>query len=162
LGSSLAPGLPLRQFVSLKFESDSVMTTLRILVVDDNKALRDAVRRLLAFRPHWEICGEATNGREAIEKSVELHPDVVLMDIGMPEMDGLQATRRLGELAPEIEVLVFTEHESRHAMAAALEAGARGYLAKSRAGQLGEAIEAIAQHQPYSALNEALSKRTSA
>ncbi|PYX78261.1 MAG: hypothetical protein DMG70_32440 [Acidobacteria bacterium] len=138
------------------------MTTLRILIVDDNKALRDAVRRLLAFRPSWEICGEATNGREAIEKSVELHPDVVLMDIGMPEMDGLQATRRLGELAPEIEVLIFTEHESKHAMAAALEAGARGYLAKSRSSQLGEAIETIAQHQHYSALAKELSKHTNA
>jgi len=105
------------------------MTTLRILIVDDNKALRDAVRRLLAFRPSWEICGEATNGREAIEKSVELHPDVVLMDIGMPEMDGLQATRRLGELAPEIEVLVFTEHESKHAMAAALDTSPNHALA---------------------------------
>ncbi|HEY7615382.1 MAG TPA: response regulator transcription factor [Terriglobales bacterium] len=138
------------------------MNTVRVLIVDDNKSLREAVRRMLAFWPSGEVCGEASNGREAIEKCVELHPDVVLMDIGMPEMDGLAATRRLGELAPEIEVLVFTEHESQHAMAAALGAGARGYLAKSKSTHLREAIEAVAQHQHYSGLKSELSRHTSA
>jgi DNA-binding NarL/FixJ family response regulator len=120
----------------------------RILVVDDSKALRDAVRRLLAGLPDWEICGEAGNGREGVEKAIELRPDVVLMDVGMPELDGLEATRRIRKQI-DTEVLVFTQYDSRQAAEEAIAAGARGYLPKSRAVDLIEALTAVAQHRDY-------------
>lgn len=120
----------------------------RVLVVDDSKALRDAVRRLLADLPDWEICGEACNGREGVEKALELRPDVILMDIGMPELDGLEATRRIRKQL-DTEVLVFTQYDSRQAAEEALEAGARGCLPKSRAADLVEALTAVVQHQNY-------------
>lgn len=141
-----------------KSEAFSVMTqqdsvrSVRVLIADDNKALREAVARLLSSVPHVEVCGEAENGREALERAVRLRPDVVLMDVGMPELNGLEVTRKLRRLAPAVEVLVFTQHDSRHAMQAAMDAGARGYLAKSHAAALVDAIRTVARHQQYSSL----------
>jgi DNA-binding NarL/FixJ family response regulator len=126
--------------------SDDV--TRRVLIVDDSKALRDALRRLLADLPEWEICGEASNGREGVEKALELRPDVILMDVGMPELDGLEATRRIRKQL-DTEVLVFTQYDSRQAAEEAVEAGARGYLPKSRASDLVEALTAVVQHRSY-------------
>ncbi len=120
----------------------------RVLVADDSQPLRVAVRRLLADIPNWEICGEAANGREAVEKALELRPDVILMDIGMPELDGLEATRKVLQQL-EVEVLVFTQYDSQQAGQEALSAGARGYLPKSRASDLLQALETVAQHQNY-------------
>lgn len=127
-------------------QSDSMIG--RVLVVDDSKALREAVRRLLADLPDCEICGEAVNGREGVEKALELRPDVILMDIGMPELDGLEATRRIRKQL-DTEILVFTQYDSRQAAEEALAAGARGYLPKSRAADLIEALTAVAQHRDY-------------
>jgi len=129
---------------------------VRILVVDDNKALRDAVGRLVKSVPGLEVCGEAENGREAIQKTIDLQPHVVLMDIAMPDINGLEATRELRRVAPRAEVLVFTEHESRQAMQAAMDAGARGYLAKTQASLLVEAVRTVARHRPYSSLARAI------
>lgn len=125
---------------------------VRVLVADDNQTLREAVIRLLSSVPNIEVCGEAENGREAFDQALDLRPDVILMDVGMPELNGLEVTRKLRNVAPKIEVLVFTQHESRHAMQAALDAGARGYLAKSHAASLIEAIRTVARHQQYSSL----------
>jgi DNA-binding NarL/FixJ family response regulator len=121
----------------------------RVLVVDDSKPLRDAVQRLLADLPGWKICGEATNGREAIDMALELQPDVILMDVSMPEVDGFEATRRIRQHL-DIEVLIFTQYDSQQAGQEANAAGARGYLPKSRAAKLVEALEAVVQHQSYS------------
>jgi DNA-binding NarL/FixJ family response regulator len=112
-------------------------------VVDDSKPLRDAVRRLLSELPEWEICGEASNGREAVEMALDLQPDVILMDVGMPELDGLEATRRIRRQL-DVGVLIFTQFDSQQALEEALAAGARGYLPKSRAGELVHALEAVA------------------
>jgi DNA-binding NarL/FixJ family response regulator len=141
-------------------DSDS-QVCVRLLVVDDNKALRNAVARLVKAVPGLELCGEAENGREAINKTVDLQPDVVLMDIAMPEINGLEATRQLRKVAPRTEVLVFTEHESMQAMQAAMDAGARGYLAKTHASSLVEAVRTVARHRPYSSLARAIGAPTS-
>ncbi len=124
------------------------MPVRRLLVVDDSQALRNAVHRLLTDLPAWEICGDAANGREAVEKALELHPDVVLMDIGMPEVDGLEATRRILKQL-DVEILVFTQYDSFQAGQEAIAAGARGYLPKSRAVDLLEALETVVQHRNY-------------
>ncbi len=133
---------------------------MRVLIADDNRSLRYAVGRMLATDPTMNVCGEAENGREALAKTVDLRPDVVLMDIAMPEMNGLEVTREVRRLAPAVEVLVFTQHDSTHAMQAALDAGARGYLAKTHAGSLLEAIRTVARHQRYSSLPGIIGKPT--
>lgn len=138
------------QSQTLSRKNSAPMPVWRVLVVDDSKALRDAVNRLLADLPGWQICGEATNGREAIEKALELEPDVILMDVGMPELDGLEATRRIRQRL-DVEVLIFTQYDNRQAGQEALAAGARGFLPKSRAANLVEALEAVVQHQNYPA-----------
>jgi DNA-binding NarL/FixJ family response regulator len=137
-------------------ESAEPQMCVRILVVDDNAALRNAVGRLIKCVPGMEVCGEAENGREAIQRTIDLQPDVVLMDIGMPDLNGLEATRKLRKVAPRAEVLVFTEHESTHAMQAAMDAGARGYLAKTHAASLVDAVKTVARHRRYSSLARAV------
>jgi DNA-binding NarL/FixJ family response regulator len=143
-------------FAEIPPRNSEPQTAVRILVVDDNKALRDAVGRLVKSVPGLEVCGEAENGREGVRKTIDLQPDVVLMDIAMPDVNGLEATRELRRVAPRTEVLVFTEHESRHAMQAAMDAGARGYLAKTHASSLVEAVRTVARHRPYSSLARAI------
>jgi DNA-binding NarL/FixJ family response regulator len=125
------------------------VATIRILVVDDSAVLRDAVRGLLSNSDAIDICGEACNGYEALEKALKLCPDVIVMDIGMPAMDGLEATRRLLRANSTAEVLMFTEHNSEHARDACLQAGARGYLSKAQAADLPEAIRTVASHATY-------------
>jgi DNA-binding NarL/FixJ family response regulator len=127
-------------------------STIRILIVDDSALLRDAVRRMLSDTDSLVVCGEACNGYEALEKAAQLMPQVIVMDIGMPGMDGLEATRRLRQANAASEVLIFTEHDSEHARDACLGAGARGYLSKSRACQLADAIRAVAHHETYDVL----------
>lgn len=136
-----------------EMEDPSGTSVRRVLIVDDSKALRDAVRRLLADLPQWDICGEAENGREAIEKALELRPDVVLMDVGMPELDGFQATRRIRQQV-NTEVLIFTQYDSPAAWQEAVAAGARGYLPKSRAADLVTALTAVALGQTYTGQNQ--------
>jgi DNA-binding NarL/FixJ family response regulator len=138
------------------------ISPVRVLIADDNKALRDAVTRLLTAVPEVEVCGEADNGRDALNMSIGLKPDVVLMDIAMPEMNGLEVTRQLRRVTPTVEVLVFTQHDSTHAMQAALDAGARGYLAKTQAGSLLEAIRTVSRHQRYSSLHRLVSASATA
>lgn len=111
--------------------------------------VRDALRRLLESRASWRVCGEASNGREAIEKAKELVPDGIIIDINMPVMDGLEATRQLRKVLPAVNVLILTQHDSEYAMSAAAEAGAHGYLAKSQARQLFEGVEAVRARKLY-------------
>lgn len=127
------------------------VSSIRVLVVDDSPVLRDAVRRILSESETLEVCGEACNGYEALEKAAKMQPEVILMDIGMPAMDGLEATRRLRRVNCRSEVLIFTEHDSVYARDACLEAGARGYLSKSHSTDLAQAIRTVANHQTYGA-----------
>ena len=104
---------------------------LRILVADDHELVRRGIRGQLHARRGWIIVGEATNGREAVEKASKLRPDVAIVDISMPDLDGLQATRQIREATPNTEVVVLTMHESDQMVRRVLEAGARGYVLKS-------------------------------
>src|SRR6195256_287632 len=104
---------------------------LRILVADDHELVRRGIRGLLRTRRGWTVVGEAMNGREAVEKANRLKPDVAILDISMPDLDGLQATRRIREAVPTTKVVVLTMHESDQLVRRVLDAGALGYVLKS-------------------------------
>jgi DNA-binding NarL/FixJ family response regulator len=126
------------------------MNPLRVLVADDHEVVRRGLRALLETQRGWEVCGEATNGREAVEKANECRPDVVLLDLCMPELGGLETTRQILKTVPGTEILVLTMHESEQALQDVLEAGARACLMKSDAGRdLLAAVQALSHHQPF-------------
>jgi DNA-binding NarL/FixJ family response regulator len=117
----------------------------RILIVDDHEVIRKGVRSvLLRARPEWEICGEASDGKQAIEAVLRLEPDVVILDVTMPTMSGLQAAPQIAKLAPGCRILIFTMHESERITNDVRAAGAHGYVQKSQAGRdLIVAIDAL-------------------
>jgi DNA-binding NarL/FixJ family response regulator len=128
---------------------------VRILLVDDHPIVRQGLRTLLEGRPGWEVIGEASDGIEALEKVESLQPDVVVLDITMPRMNGLEACRRIQQQpkVSDLEVLVVTQHDSPQMMREALDAGARGYVVKSNAARdLLEAVEAVSQHREFTAM----------
>ena len=117
---------------------------LRILLADDHEIVRRGLSALLQRHEGWEICGEAADGREAVEKAKQLNPDVVIVDIGMPTLNGLDATRRLLQHDPNFKVIVLTVTDADQVIREALEAGARGFVLKSDAARdLIAAIEAL-------------------
>ncbi len=125
------------------------MKPVRILVADDHEVVRRGLRAILETREGWEVTGEAATGREAVDQAKQLKPDVVVLDLVMPEMNGLEATRRILKAAPTAEVLILTMHEPEHLMHEVLTAGARGYLLKSDAGrELVAAVDALSRHVP--------------
>ena len=107
------------------------MKKLRILSADDHGLVRRGIREVLHSRPGWRVAGEATNGREAVAKAIELRPDVAVVDVGMPELDGIEAARQIRESVPETKILVLTINESESVIRRALDAGVDGYLLKS-------------------------------
>jgi len=107
------------------------MKKLRILVADDHELVRHGIRGLLRARRGWRVIGEAANGREAVEKTNKLKPDVAILDVSMPDLDGLQATRQIRDASPNTEVVVLTMHDSDQMVRRVLDAGALGYVLKS-------------------------------
>lgn len=107
------------------------MRGLRILIVDDQPAIQSGIRGLLSQRKEWEVCGEAADGVEAIAKTKSLCPDVVLMDIAMPGMDGIEATRVLSREAPSSKIVIVSQNDPGIVRRQAQDAGAVGYVAKS-------------------------------
>jgi DNA-binding NarL/FixJ family response regulator len=126
------------------------MTPVRILIVDDHAVVRRGVRALLESQPDWEVSAEATTGREAVDLARRLQPDVVIMDLSLPQLNGLDATRQILKESPRTEVLVLTMHHSEELARNVLQAGARGYVLKSDADQnLIAAVESLRQHRPF-------------
>lgn len=103
----------------------------RVLVVDDHQVMRKGVRALLDNDPAWDVCGEAENGRQAIEKVHELHPDLVILDLTMPEMNGLEAARQIRQISPATKIVIFSMHESPQVRKEARDAGADAFVSKS-------------------------------
>lgn len=124
--------------------------SVRILVVDDHEVVRRGVVALLSSQTDYEVCGEAIDGHDAVEKALELQPDVIVMDISMPNLNGLEATRLIRHRLPHSEVLVLSQHESGEMVRQAFNAGARGYVVKSSiARDLLKAVDAVGQHEPF-------------
>lgn len=134
------------------------MEKIRVLIADDHTLVREGLRALLQGEGGFEVIAEASNGHEAIERALEMRPDVILMDIGMPKLDGLEATRRIVKASPGIRVLVLTVHETEDYFFRALEAGAQGFLVKDAAStELIAAVRAV--HQGGMFLYPPLAKR---
>ena len=120
------------------------MQKIKVMIVDDHAILRDGIRALLGLHDDVEIIGEASEGKEAVEKALELEPDVVVMDIAIPGMDGLEATRRIKKKNSKVQILVLTQHDNKEYVLSAIKAGAAGYVPKRAMGsELVSAIRAV-------------------
>ena len=133
------------------------MAPLCILVADDHQVVRTGLRTLLESKAGWQVCAEAANGREAVQKAGELQPDVAVLDIGMPLLNGMEATRQIRKVSPKTEILILTMHDSELMIQGVLDAGAHGYILKDDADRnLLAAVDSLRRHKPY------LSSRVSA
>ncbi len=141
--ATLTPGLVfIGNWLSIVTIEGTAMTTndslVRILVADDSELM-------------WIVCGEGTDGKEAFEKAIQLNPDVILIDVSMPRLNGFEAAKRIHEQVPDSEILIVTEHDSRTLAALPSQPGVRGYVVKSRISvDLIRAVEAASKHQPVS------------
>jgi DNA-binding NarL/FixJ family response regulator len=134
----------------LKAPSLESPMVIRILVVDDHPVVRRGLKNLLGAQPGLEVIDEAADGVEAVQKSGQLKPDLVVLDLSMPRMGGLEACRLIRQAAPESEVLIVTQHDSQQMMHEAGAAGARGYVVKSNIGRdLLKAVVATSEHKPF-------------
>jgi len=124
--------------------------SLQILIADDHGVVRRGLRAILESRKDWRVCGEATNGIEAVEMAKKCRPTVAVVDISMSELNGVEATRRIQRVSPTTEVLILSMHESDLLLRQALEAGARGYMLKDDADRnLLAAVETVCKHERY-------------
>jgi DNA-binding NarL/FixJ family response regulator len=129
------------------------MAPLRILIADDHAVVRTGLRTLLESRAGWQVCAEAVDGRDAVDKAAKHKPDVAVLDIGMPLLNGVDATRRIVKSSPQTRVLILTMHESDELVQQVIEAGARGYILKDDADRvLLAAVEALRLNKPYFSL----------
>jgi DNA-binding NarL/FixJ family response regulator len=126
------------------------MRPVQILLADDHEVVRKGLRALLEAQPGWKVIAEATDGRDAVEKAKDMHPDVAIVDIGMPSLNGLEATRQIVKKAPRTRVLVLTMHDTNPLIQQVVKAGARGYVLKSDvASDLVSAVEALCRDQTF-------------
>jgi DNA-binding NarL/FixJ family response regulator len=126
------------------------VNVLRILIADDHEVARKGIRSLLENHPGWEVCAEAKDGREAVEFAESLRPDVLLLDIGMPNLNGLDAARQILATDPDARILILTVHDTEQIVREVLAAGARGFLLKSDAGRdLVAAVEALQRRRTF-------------
>src|SRR4051794_38946570 len=123
---------------------------IRILLADDHDIVRRGLKALLEERDGWEICGEAIVGRDAVELARQMQPDIAIIDLMMPDLNGLETTRQIRRVSQRTQVLIFTMHQNEHIIHDVLDAGARGYLLKSDAEQyIVIAVETLLRRQPY-------------
>jgi DNA-binding NarL/FixJ family response regulator len=123
---------------------------LRILIADDHEIVRRGVRNIISAHPGWEVCGEAADGREAGEIGLREKPDIAILDVSLPGLNGIGVARQLRQALPRLEVLFFTMHDDEETMIAGLGVGARGYLQKTDTDQhLVAAVSALGAHRPY-------------
>jgi DNA-binding NarL/FixJ family response regulator len=105
----------------------------RFLIVDDSELVRKSLRTVLRANPNWEICGEAADGESAVQLFKELHPNIVILDFQMPGMNGIETARRMSEIAPDVPIILFTQHASSDLERHAREAGIRSVVSKTNA-----------------------------
>ena len=126
------------------------MTPLSILIADDHAVVRAGLRTLLESRPRWQVCAEAADGRDAVEKAAKHKPQIAILDIGMPLLNGVEAARQIRKASPSTEILILTMHESDDLVQQVVGAGARGYILKDEADRvLLDAVQALSQHKPF-------------
>ena len=126
------------------------MTNLKILIADDHDVVREGIRALIEHEPDWEVCGVAANGREAVEQAEKLQPDVIVIDMTMPELNGVEAIRQIKRILPKTEIVVFSAHRSEDMVRETFDSGAKSYIRKADAGRyLIDAIRALAAHKPF-------------
>jgi DNA-binding NarL/FixJ family response regulator len=121
----------------------------RILIADDNEMVRRALRHLIESHKDWEVCGEAMGGREAIERARELRPDVLVLDLVMPGMNGFEAAPQIAESAPGLPILLCTVQISPYVVERARKMGIQGAVAKSEVRQITQGIAALARHEKF-------------
>ena len=126
------------------------MHPLRILIADDHEVVREGMRALIEHEPGWQVCGTATNGQEAVDAAKKLKPEVVVLDMTMPGLDGLEALRHIKRALPNTEVVIFSAYHSEEVIEQLFDAGAKSYIQKSDAGRhLVAAIKSLAEHKPF-------------
>lgn len=126
------------------------MDKIKVLIVDDHAVLRESICALVGLCDDIEIIGEASNGKEAVDKAQELKPNIIVMDVLMPGMDGIEATRRIVRLNPKVRVLILTQYDDRDHIILAIKAGASGYVPKrASVSELISAIRAVQRGEPF-------------
>ncbi len=131
-------------------QAQAVKPQVRLVIVDDHEIFRTGVRRVLQSDGHWDVCGEASTGDEAVKLANEVKPEVIVMDVSMPGTNGIQATRSILSALPKTKILLLTWHTSKELVRSGFAAGASGYLLKSDAGRdLIEALETIVDGTTY-------------
>jgi DNA-binding NarL/FixJ family response regulator len=129
---------------------ENCVKPLRILVADDHDLMRRGIKTLLESHAGWEVCGEAKTGREAVDKVEELKPDIIILDISMPDLNGVEAARRIRKTSAGTEVLILSMHYSDQLIREIVDAGVRGYIMKSDSDRdLIIAVETLAKHKPF-------------
>jgi DNA-binding NarL/FixJ family response regulator len=128
----------------------TVTPSLRILIADDHDVMREGTRAVIERQPGWEVCGIAATGREAVEQAFALEPDIVVMDMSMPDLNGLDAAVQIRRRFPQTEILIFTAHQTDELIREVFEAGAKSFIFKSEAHHfLVDAIQSLSQHKPF-------------
>src|ERR1700719_640189 len=126
------------------------MHPLRILIADDHEVVREGMRAVIEHEPGWEVCGTAMTGQEAVDTAKKLKPEVVVLDMTMPELDGLDVLREIKRALPNTEVVIFSAHHSEEVIEQLFDAGAKSYIRKSDCGQhLISAIKSLVEHRPF-------------
>jgi two-component system response regulator NreC len=130
--------------------SEIKMSAIRVLIADDHEVIREGVRALIERQPDLEVCGLASTGREAVDLARKTRPDVVVLDMTMPELDGLDVIRQIRKALPDTEVVVFSAHPLEDLIEEVLDAGAKSYIEKREASRdLVTAIRSLAKHRPF-------------